>query len=44
MSEKQFGYTAEEVVGQDPINVMVEDRDAAFVTSFLGFQLKTNWR
>ncbi|WZZ29887.1 hypothetical protein YC2023_013288 [Brassica napus] len=30
MSEKQFGYTAEEVVGQDPINVMVEDRDAAF--------------
>ncbi|XP_033146764.1 serine/threonine-protein kinase EDR1 isoform X3 [Brassica rapa] len=30
MSEKQFGYTAKEVVGQDPINVMVEDRDAAF--------------
>ena len=30
MSEKQFGYTAKEVVGQDPINIMVEDRDAAF--------------
>ncbi|CAH2054780.1 unnamed protein product [Thlaspi arvense] len=30
MSEKLYGYTAEEVVGQNSINVMVDDRDAAF--------------
>ena len=30
MAEKQFGYTAEEAVGQNPINVMVDDQDAAF--------------
>nr|VDC92772.1 unnamed protein product [Brassica oleracea] len=30
MAEKQFRYTAEEAVGQNPINVMVDDQDAAF--------------
>ncbi|KAL0799471.1 hypothetical protein Bca101_054646 [Brassica carinata] len=30
MAEKQFGYSAEEAVGQNPINVMVDDQDAAF--------------
>ncbi|CAH8361548.1 unnamed protein product [Eruca vesicaria subsp. sativa] len=30
MAEKQFGYSAAEAVGQDPINVMVDDHDAAF--------------
>ncbi|KAJ0249649.1 Serine-threonine/tyrosine-protein kinase [Hirschfeldia incana] len=30
MAEKQFGYTSEEAVGQNPINVMVDDQDAAF--------------
>ncbi|CAA7017082.1 unnamed protein product [Microthlaspi erraticum] len=29
-AEKQFGYSAAEAVGQNPINVMVDDRDAAF--------------
>ncbi|CAH8361546.1 unnamed protein product [Eruca vesicaria subsp. sativa] len=30
MAEKQFGYSAAEAVGQNPINVMVDDHDAAF--------------
>uniref|UniRef100_A0A0D3BA04 non-specific serine/threonine protein kinase n=1 Tax=Brassica oleracea var. oleracea TaxID=109376 RepID=A0A0D3BA04_BRAOL len=30
MAEKQFRYTAEEAVGQNLINVMVDDQDAAF--------------
>ncbi|CAF1703549.1 BnaCnng32240D [Brassica napus] len=30
MAEEQFGYTAAEAVGQNPINVMVDDHDTAF--------------
>ncbi|CAF1937148.1 unnamed protein product [Brassica napus] len=30
MSEKIYGYTAEEVVGKNPVDVMVEERDAPF--------------
>ncbi|CAF2102851.1 BnaA05g30750D [Brassica napus] len=30
MSEKIYGYTAEEVVGKNPVDVMVDERDAPF--------------
>ncbi|XP_010486179.1 PREDICTED: mitogen-activated protein kinase kinase kinase YODA-like [Camelina sativa] len=30
MAEKLYGYSAAEAVGQNPINVMVDDRDAVF--------------
>ncbi|KAF8085150.1 hypothetical protein N665_0678s0009 [Sinapis alba] len=33
MSEKIYGYTAEEVVGKNPVDVMVDERDAPFAVN-----------
>ncbi|CDY57617.1 BnaCnng32200D [Brassica napus] len=35
MAEKQFGYSAAEAVGQNPINVMVDDQDAALAMNIV---------